>query len=231
MRLFRFLDTLNGSWVLYMAEGDKSLETWLDIVGKTSMGMFGFLETITLPDVSGVQGWDFFGAEASKEINRQAQGFWLVALCCSIFVSGLSLTRLFAYQPVPQTGSGYGTGEEPTTSEKDGSNDTADAAPEARTEKSLSKDEELLQDRNKLRTMIKKRKTQRGAWVRHVKTHAKQLVLKMLSDALDTVIPLAALGWVNIDKGLVGAAMLVTSVLTSQAIWARLGNAIDQKRA
>lgn len=107
MRLFRFLDSLNVGYSLY-ANGpvaDKDIVTWLDILGKSCYGMFGLLESVTLPDLLGVDHLEIFGPARTKELNIQAQMFWFLGLYASVLTTCIRLVRLFAYSPVPQAGS------------------------------------------------------------------------------------------------------------------------------
>ncbi|KAH7151718.1 peroxisomal biogenesis factor 11 [Dactylonectria estremocensis] len=99
IRLFRFLDTLQSGWTLYVAE-DKSLEVWLGIISKTSLGLFGMTETLTLVDLLGIPGLQVFGPLRSKEIDAQSQYLWFGGLAASVLISLIKLNRLNASGPV-----------------------------------------------------------------------------------------------------------------------------------
>jgi hypothetical protein len=226
MRFFRFLDSLNISWSLYVSEAPKTIDVWFDIGGKTALGMYGLLETITILDLAAVDNLQIFGPVLTKELNRQAQIFWFVGLYASVLVSGTKLIRMFAYKPVPKTGEGYGTGENhehnsPSEKHTQGEEDT---------NPTQTKEEQLKRDQERLRRVIKKRREENRAWMRDFSKRASTLGIKLLSDVLDMTIPTSAVGWFRIDPGLVGTAMVCTTVLTSMPVWERMGNEIDRRR-
>lgn len=229
MRLFRFLDCFQKSWALYTSPSPKDVQTWLEVSSQTSLGIFGLMESITLPDVTGVYGFDFFGAKRTQEINLQAQLFWFLGLYASALASGLKIFRLFTHQPMPPAGSGYGAGEEPPKEAKLQDASSSDKAGGKAVP--VDKDRELEKDREKLRAIVQRRKAQRKAWMRQIKGGVGSLTRSMLSDMVDLLIPMWAMGWVGLDRGWIGVAMLSTSVLTSMGVWARINREIEKRSA
>ena len=227
LRLFRFLDSLQTSWNLYVSDTHKTIDTWFDIGGTTALGLYGLLETVTLLDVAAVDHMQIFGPALTKELNRQAQMFWFIALYASVLASGTRLLRIFSYKPAPPTGSGHGPGpgagahDAPSEKPADGDQDL---------EPTGTKTEQLNRDRARLRGVVKKRREERRVWIRAVKKRAGTLGLKLLTDGLDMVIPVWSLGWLRIDPGLVGVAMTSTSVLTSMVVWKRIGAEMAQRK-
>ncbi|TKW49886.1 hypothetical protein CTA1_2086 [Colletotrichum tanaceti] len=243
IRLFWFLNSFGTSYNLYTSAPSSSspspsppagtplqsksdggvvvavgLETWLDILRFTLLGLYGGLESLTLPDLLGIPRLEFFGAERTAALNVEAQRFWLLALACGVLANLTRMLKAFAYAPVPQHGHGYGTGEELG---KDGEKPDGDGGEPL----------DWKAERARLRAIVVKRREERKKWRRHVAFQVKSLGRKVFSDSLDCLIPGVILGWVNVRPGTVGVAMLVTTVLTSRDIWERCGAAVAAKRA
>lgn len=227
IRLFRFLDSFHAGWVLYVAQ-EKSLETWLDIISKTCLGIYGFLESATMLDVLSVDELTVFGQEKSKDLNYQAQILWFTALYASVIASGIKLFHLFAYQPVPQTGEGYGTGEKPAQQSVDEKSEAKDTSTVG--EKQPSDEDELKKERERLKDVVAKRKEERREWIQKFSAQATGLGKKMASETLDMLLPAAAVGWVNVHPGLVGLAMFCTTIITGLDVWHRCGRDLEKKR-
>ncbi|KAH6685040.1 peroxisomal biogenesis factor 11-domain-containing protein [Plectosphaerella plurivora] len=204
IRTFKFIDSYALAYGLVTgAAGPKSLETYLDIFYGTFMGTFGMLETITLPDISGVPGLSIFGREKTIYLNIEAQRLWLFGLVCSVLSNGIKLIKLFALAPVP-------SGEAFNVAEK--------KVPEG-------KEEELNAERERLKKIVDQRKQHRAA----VKAKARVLMRKMLADTMDMIIPLTSLGWYVSEPGVVGSVMLVTSVLTSLDTWEKCRVQVEKR--
>lgn len=92
LRLFRFLESFQAGWRAYTAP-DKTLDVWLDAHARTCFGMFGLLESATLPDLLAVDGLAVWGHERAIEINVEAQRFWFIALFLSTLAAGTRLIR------------------------------------------------------------------------------------------------------------------------------------------
>lgn len=224
MRLFRFLEAYQGGWNLYLSE-NKSIETWLDIVSKTTMGMFGMLESITLPDLLGVDHLEIFGVKRTAKLNFDAQQFWFVALYASILSTAIKLVRIFAYRPVPPTGGGYGTGEKAI--EKSGAiEDSAEAA-----DANSTTEEKLQRERQRLKEIVEKRKKERKVRTADVAEQISALGLKLLADILDIVIPASAIGWIQFEPGLVGTAMFLSTIITGVQVWKRCRQELEKREA
>ncbi|KAI5459257.1 peroxisomal biogenesis factor 11 [Mariannaea sp. PMI_226] len=93
VRLFRFLDTLNAGFDAYVAP-QKSIEVWLDVISKTSLGLFGMIETMTLIDLLGIENLEIFGPLRSKEIDYQSQYLWFFGLATSVLISLIKLSNI-----------------------------------------------------------------------------------------------------------------------------------------
>lgn len=203
------------------------LETWLDIIRFTLLGLYGGLESLTLPDLLGVPQMEIFGAERTRALNIEAQRFWLLALMAGVFANLTRMLKAFAYAPVPQHGHGYGTGEQ--AQEKAGEKDGT-----AGGEKKDDGGEEKLDweaERLRLRAIVVKRREERKRWRRNVAFQVKSLGRRVIADSLDCLIPGTILGWVNVQPGTAGVAMLITTYLTSKDIWERCGAAVATRRA
>ena len=238
IRLFRFLGSFQASWSLYLAE-EKTLETWLDIINKTCLGMYGMLESITLPDLLGLNGLRIFEAQTVQDLNRQAQIFWFAALYASILITAMKLFQQMAYRSVPQSGSGYGTGEEPVKL-SDGNHQSGNGSSEKleneaashssdQSEKQMSKEAQLEADRLKLKGVVEGRKLERKAWIQNVTRNSKKLGWKLIADLLDMLLPANGVGWISLDPGLIAAAMFCTTLITSMDIWEKCGLEVQKK--
>lgn len=47
-----------------------------------------------------------------------------------------------------------------------------------------------------------------------------------VANALDIVLPGVVVGWIHVGPGVVGLAMLTTTILTMQGVWERCGKAV-----
>jgi hypothetical protein len=224
MRLFRFLEAYQGGWNLYLSE-NKSIETWLDIVSKTTMGMFGMLESITIPDLLAVDHLEVFGAKRAAKLNLDAQQFWFVALYTSVLSTAIKLVRILAYRPVPPTGGGYGTGEK--AAEK---SDAIEGSAEAADDDSTT-EEKLQRERKRLKEIVEKRRADRKARTADVAEQISALGLKILADILDIVIPASATGWIQVEPGLVGTAMFLSTIITGMQVWKRCRLELQRREA
>ncbi|KAJ6438942.1 NADH dehydrogenase (ubiquinone) flavoprotein 1 [Purpureocillium lavendulum] len=219
IRLFWFLGSFQAGWALYVGDdaaaagagagggGDgvgKPLEAWLDILASSAFGMFGMLESATLVDLARVPGVALLGFDEAARLDAQAQTLWFLALYASALSSGVKLLKLYAHRPVPQTADGFGGG---------GGDDKATKATTTTTTAALAK----------------KRKDERAARTAEANAKARALGMKLLADVLDLVIPASSLGWVTVDVGVVGVAMLGSTVLTGAAVWNRCAKQLQNK--
>ncbi|KAK1728611.1 uncharacterized protein BDZ83DRAFT_570070 [Colletotrichum acutatum] len=253
IRFFWFLNSFGTSYNLYTSISSSpspssstkksqgaGLETWLDIIRFTLLGLYGGLESLTLPDLLGVPQIAYFGAGRTRALNIEAQRFWLLALAAGVFANLTRVLKAFAYAPVPQHGHGYGTGEKPGEKKdavKDGAEKEAAAAASAVSDEKKSgeggEDEKLdwEAERTRLRAIVMKRREDRKRWRREVAVKVKSLGRKIFCDSLDCLIPGVILGWVNVQPGTVGIAMFITTVLSSRDIWDRCGATVGQRRS
>ena len=227
IRLFWFLGSFQAGWTLYVADSapsssgggssggvGKPLETWLDIIAASCFGMFGLVESATLVDLARVPGVALLGLGEATRLDAQAQTLWFVALYASALSSGVKLLRLLAHKPVPQTGEGFGVADAPNG---DGSGD-------ANGEKGSATMAEQ-------RALAKKRKEERKEWMKEVNAKTGALVMKLLADMLDLVLPASSLGWVKVHVGVIGIAMFCSTILTGAAVWNRCAKQLLQKKA
>ncbi|KXH40873.1 AoPex11B [Colletotrichum simmondsii] len=251
IRFFWFLNSFGTSYNLFTSISSSpspyspsnksqgaSLETWLDIIKFTLLGLYGGLESLTLPDLLGVPQIAYFGAERTRALNVEAQRFWLLALAAGVFANLTRVLKAFAYAPVPQHGHGYGTGEKPGEEKKQAAVVEGGAEKEAAAVSDEKKGDEGGEDekldweaeRTRLRAIVMKRREDRKQWRREVAVKVKSLGRKIFSDSLDCLIPGVILGWVNVQPGTVGIAMFITTVLSSRDIWDRCGATVSQRR-
>lgn len=182
-----------------------SLETWLDVSKLTFLGFYGLLETATLPDMAGVE---VFGVEWDRKINLEAQRFWFIALVCGVLGGTLRFFALEAEGAVPATGAGY----------------SATADEDTKGEKVVGKDEKE-ELKAEAEPMGKDSKSGKAAAEQRKRSDEKKraVVRKVATDAVDLVLPVSILGWVEFDPAVVGAAMFVSTVLSGYDVWKGVG--------
>ncbi|PHH65989.1 hypothetical protein CDD81_937 [Ophiocordyceps australis] len=165
---------------------------WLDALASSTFGLFGALESLTLLDLAEVPGVHLLGLSLAERLDAEAQVLWLVALCASV---GGNVSRMGAWR----TGRGAAG-----TKEAEAEDEGADKESRAEHEAQSVADTE-----------------QRVARPQPRADGYRQLVVKTLADALDLVIPLTTLGWIQMHTSLVALAMLCSTVLSVTVIWNR----------
>ncbi len=204
MRTFWFLRAFQGSYAQYAA-GPQGLEDLLDVVAGSLLGVFGLLETVTIPDLLRIPGLAVFGAEQTQRLNVQAQMCWFAALLAMVLSAGVKILRLLAERAVPAEADFGGT--EQVDEKSGGSSSQAALA--------------------KKRAVEKKRKQDKAEEAKKTQAKIAALTLKMVNDALDMVIPANICGWSSFHPGQVGMAMAATSLITLRGHWERCGRALQ----
>ncbi|CVK93875.1 uncharacterized protein FMAN_03202 [Fusarium mangiferae] len=224
IRFFRFLDTFRAGWLVYVAQGDKSIDMWLDIISKTCFGMFGMMETLTLLDLCGIENLRVFSAEKFQEIDYQSQLFWFAGLYTSVLVTVIRLYRLVAGTPASVKRETVSI----SSTEKPAELITAEKETAVLSEK-MTKDD-LDKERERLKSIVNKRKTERRAWIKKFKSESYVLLRALVSDLLDMLLPTTTVGWVKLEPGLVSLAMFITTFTTGQAVWERVGQNLQRQK-
>ncbi|KAI1062469.1 hypothetical protein LB506_006135 [Fusarium annulatum] len=224
IRFFRFLDTFRAGWLVYVAQGDKSIDMWLDIISKTCFGMFGMMETLTLLDLCGIENLRVFSAEKFQEIDYQSQLFWFAGLYTSVLVTVIRLYRLVAGTPASVKRETVSI----SSTEKPAELITAEKETAVLSEK-MTKDD-LDKERERLKSIVNKRKTERRAWIKKFKREGYVLLRALVSDLLDMLLPTTTIGWVKLEPGLVSLAMFITTFTTGQAVWERVGQNLQRQK-
>lgn len=215
LRLFWCLGSFQSGWNLYSAT-EKSPEAWLSIMSNTLFGLFGLMESVTLPDLLHVRHLSIFGFEEAVRIDSESQALWLGGLVLSALASGVGIFRAFAYRAVPETGAGFGTGE----------HDEEDDKSEKKTPKKGGKRTGASKA-----VVADQRKKDREALAKENSRQVGRLIRTLLADSLDCLIPAWSTGLINIDVGTVCIAMFGSTLLTGYAVWERCGQQIDSRRS
>lgn len=171
------------------------------------LGLFGLLETITIPDLAGME---VFGAEMSGWLNDEAQRLWFFGLVCGVLGGLLRIVALGAERAVPETGAGYSAvGDEDTKGEK--------VVKEGEKEELRAESGKDSADTKKggKEAVEKERRARAG--------EKRALARKVAADAVDMVLPVSILGWVEIEPVTVGAAMFVSTVVSGYDVWKGVG--------
>ncbi|OAA62932.1 hypothetical protein ISF_04808 [Cordyceps fumosorosea ARSEF 2679] len=216
LRTFWFLRAFHGSYAQYQSLASApGVEDLLDVVAGSLLGMFGLLETVTLPDVTRLPGLAVFGAEETRRLNVQAQACWLAALVAMVLAGGVRVLRLLAERAVPTGadfgGGGGGVGDD-DAEEEGGKGGKKGAASEKKKKK---------------RDAERKRKLDKAEAARKTRVQVRALTLKMVNDALDMVIPANICGLSEFHPGQVGIAMAVTSLITLRGHWERCAKTLQ----
>ncbi|KGQ09705.1 hypothetical protein BBAD15_g4940 [Beauveria bassiana D1-5] len=127
LRTFWFLRAFDSSYARFRQAGPLlGAEALLDVVAGSLLGVFGLLETATLPDMLGIPGLAVFGPDAARRLNEQAQLCWLLALLAAVLAAGVRVCQLWAERAVPAAadfGEGKEEEEEEEEDEKGGRDD------------------------------------------------------------------------------------------------------------
>ncbi|KAM3452223.1 hypothetical protein MY3296_004661 [Beauveria thailandica] len=202
LRTFWFLRAFDSSYARFRQAGPLlGAEALLDVVAGSLLGVFGLLETATLPDMLRIPGLAAFGPDAARRLNEQAQLCWLLALLAAVLGAGVRVCRLWAERAVPVAADFGEEGKQKQKGGKDG----------------------LV----KKRQVQEKRRRDKEEAARKTKAEIAALTVKMVNDTLDMVIPANFCGWSNFHSGQVGVAMAVTSLITLHGHWERCGRAVQ----
>ncbi|KAM3468823.1 hypothetical protein MY5147_007573 [Beauveria neobassiana] len=214
LRTFWFLRAFDSSYARFRQAGPLlGAEALLDVVAGSLLGVFGLLETATLPDMLGIPGLAVFGPDAARRLNEQAQLCWLLALLAAVLAAGVRVCQLWAERAVPAAAD-FGEGKE---EEEDEDED----------EKGGRDDLVKKKKKKKKRGVQEKRRRDKEEAARKTKAEIAVLTVKMVNDTLDMVIPANFCGWSNFHPGQVGVAMAVTSWITLRDHWERCGRAVQ----
>jgi hypothetical protein len=225
IRFFRFLDTFRAGWLVYVAQGDKNIEMWLDIISKTCFGMFGMMETLTLLDLCGIENLRIFSPEKFQEIDYQSQLFWFAGLYTSVLVTVIRLYRLVAGTPASVKRETLSI----SSTEKPAELITTEKKTAVLSSEKMNK-EDLDKERERLKSIVNKRKIERRAWMKKFKSEGYTLLRALVSDLLDMLLPTTTVGWVKLEPGLVSLAMFFTTFTTGQAVWERVGQNLQRQK-
>lgn len=212
LRLFRFLEQFRLGWDFY-SSGILDFDTLLDVLGKTCMGVFGMLESVTLLDLLEIDQFVIFGAEQTASLNYQAQHFWLVALCISLFRSSTRLLRFLGKQVASNTSSNHDTREKGSQKESEHQNGD-ESAPREPGGNQHKGSEHQIEARNAA--------TESGEAV-------SPLIMKLVADAMDLLLPATAVGLVEVHSAVIAMAMIISTGITAKDVWARCGKEMRRR--
>ncbi|KAK5987740.1 hypothetical protein PT974_11873 [Cladobotryum mycophilum] len=227
LRFFRFLEYFQSGWILYVSDYN-GIEIWLDVLGRSCLGIFGMLESATLFDLLQIEFFEFFGAQQTMDLNYQAQLFWIIALYTSILSSGIKMIRSNVYHGVPKTGAGFGTIK---ISKQEASDDKLKedvGTQDIHRILNEKMEQDGMEDMNIVRQP--EQNENRGDKVKESTEQTSTLFMKIIADGLDLILPTAAVGWIEVDKGVIGIVMMITTILTVDEIWERCGRELRCRR-
>ncbi|KAF1734102.1 hypothetical protein CRV24_005637 [Beauveria bassiana] len=216
LRTFWFLRAFDSSYARFRRQAGPLLgaEALLDVVAGSLLGVFGLLETATLPDMLGIPGLAVFGPDAARRLNEQAQLCWLLALLAAVLAAGVRVCQLWAERAVPAAAD-FGEGKE------------AEEEEEEEEDEKGGRDDLVKKKKKKKRGVQEKRRRDKEEAARKTKAEIAALTVNMVNDTLDMVIPANFCGWSNFHPGQVGVAMAITSLITLRGHWERCGRAVQ----
>ncbi|KYK60638.1 hypothetical protein DCS_01776 [Drechmeria coniospora] len=207
IRLFWFLDSFQSSWRHYISSassaGSNLPETWIDILSKSAFGMFGMMESATLLDLARVDGVSVFGFDEAVRLDAEAQALWFIALSTSALSTAIKLFRLSSSHRAPQT-------DEPDTQQ-------GEKKTRGRTR----------QERAEAKELVRRQAAEKAAAL-EMSHRSVALGMKLLADLLDLMIPASRIGWIKVHGGLVGVAMLGSTILTGITVWDRCAKKLEK---
>ncbi|KAL6886718.1 peroxisomal biogenesis factor 11 [Trichoderma longibrachiatum] len=222
LRLFRFLEQFKLGWDFY-AYGVLDFDTWLDVVGKTCLGIFGMLESVTLLDLLEIDQLEIFGAEQTASLNYQAQYFWLIGLCISLFRSGTRLLHLLGNRK---------TKSSPSSSRKVGKKEGSQTEGEHQDGREVSSKNGVVtaaKEPDEVHEKGSPRRMEADGGPTASGDTISSLLVKILADALDLLLPATAVGLVQLDSAAIATAMIISTVITANDVWVRCGKGIYRR--
>jgi hypothetical protein len=178
-------------------------DTLLDVLGKTCLGLYGMLESVTLLDLLEVDQLEIFGAEQTDNLNYQAQVFWLIALCISLFRSSITLLRCLGKQPAPHAPSSHNSKEnissEKSEHQKGGKGDGSGDQVASQSKATQSKEA------------------------------VSSLILKLVATVMDILLPATAIGLIETHPAAIPLAMIISTAITANDVWIRCGKEMKSR--
>ncbi|KAF6811013.1 hypothetical protein CPLU01_15186 [Colletotrichum plurivorum] len=210
-RLFRFLDAFS---TVYTDLGSaKRPETallrcvsYLNLLARTFNGMYLLTEAVTIIDTLHVDGLAPLGKANERVLRIEAMRFWFLALVAGICATLLRL---------------YGTLRQDSPAEK------ASSSTEAVPNDSLRDPSESVEPSDKSRnTSDGPPSSKQGP----KSCEAGKPLRRLAALSFDVFIPGSVLGLVPAKSGVVGLAMICSSILTGLDVWDRCGREVRAAR-
>lgn len=178
------------------------------------------LETVTLLDLLEIDQFEIFGAEQTASLNYQAQYFWLTALCISLFRSTTRLLRIFGNQVASSPPS---SNEKEKDAQKKSEHQDGDESSTQNGDESAPRKPNETQKKG----LGNQLETSNGAT--GCGGAASPLIMKLVADAMDVLLPASAVGLVQLDSEVIAVAMLISTVITANDVWVRCGREMHRR--
>ncbi|KAF6794277.1 AoPex11B [Colletotrichum musicola] len=210
-RLFRFLDAFSTVYVdLGSAKRPENallrFVSYIDLLARTFNGMYLLTEALTLIDALQVDGLALLGKAKERVLKIEAMRFWFVAL-----VSGICATLLRLYGTLRQD---FPAGNAPSSTEM---------APQKSPNTTRESVELSDGSRNASGGPPSGKQGPRSF-------EAGKLLRRLAALIFDVFIPGSVLGLVPAKSGIVGLAMICSSILTALDVWDRCGREVKAAR-
>ncbi|KAG4031151.1 hypothetical protein MFRU_010g02760 [Monilinia fructicola] len=179
-------------------------------VGKSGfMGAYLGLESLTILDMMGICSTPW-----SPICILEGNKFWFYSLCISIFGGLIDLFKVCHSNDshhVPADS------PNPDSDSASTSTSTQNPTPTPTTQNIDDKPPSIVPIRNSEIT--------RPSSKRQEARSTTKILLKIIENAADLIIPGAVTGWIITDPGIIGVATVISTVLSSGEIWRRVGDA------
>ncbi|KAI0026169.1 peroxisomal biogenesis factor 11 [Xylariomycetidae sp. FL0641] len=231
-RLFRFLESFGAAQAQYaqlsssptQRRRGQHTEIYLDVLARTFNGMYLVLEGAGIVDALGVDGLALWAPQTERALAVEAQRFWLLSLAAAGLAAALRVLLVLAYTPVPAAFPGQD--EKPQQGVDADADEKQQGADADVDEKQGDKQEDLKREQQRLRGLVADRKKGRAAWRREVQAKIAGHARTVVANACDITIPGSFVGWIPVQPGTVGVAMLISTLITGKDCWDRCGREV-----
>ncbi|KAB8295811.1 hypothetical protein EYC80_008633 [Monilinia laxa] len=196
LRFFRFIENFSKAWDSLCNEDGLKMLTG---VGKSGfMGAYLGLESLTILDMMGICSTPW-----SSTCILEGNKFWFYSLCISIFGGFVDLFEIYHSHD---------------------SNHVDADTPDSTSTQNPTTTSQNIEDKPPSIAPISSSEITRPNSKRQKARSTTEILLKIIENAADLIIPGAVTGWIITDAGIIGVATVISTVLSSGEIWRRVGD-------
>ncbi|KAK9422852.1 hypothetical protein SUNI508_04519 [Seiridium unicorne] len=184
------------------------VKEWIEVFGLNFNGLWFLLDATLVVDALEMNGLQLWGPELQQGVHIEAQRFWFFGLLCGVLAGLIEIYNLV--RSTYTLKEGISRGSDGVTTE----------APQSVPEGIVKHKQENMSIRGAGAIPGP------GVIGSDVQTRLRGLARTTIANAVDMILPGAIVGWVRIHPGLIGFAMLTTTILTSIDVWQRCGREV-----